>query len=36
LEGRPDFQEARDSYHRGAMAAEQIFLTEEFKEFLTI
>lgn len=30
-----EFEKARDSYHQGAMAAEEIFLTKDFKEFLT-
>jgi malate synthase len=30
-----EFEKVRDSYHRGAMAAEEIFLTKDFREFLT-
>lgn len=35
IKDNPDFEKIRDSYHRGAMAAEEIFLSNEFKDFLT-
>ncbi len=35
MKDSPDYPKIRDSYHRGAMAAEEIFLSNEFKEFLT-